>query len=127
MTTFISRPYAITYRCNTPLWGNRQCLRPVRDDGDRCYMHRALAGAVIPRAVTLPSPQVAEAVHHPPHYTTGTIEVITVIEDWDLNFNEGNIVKYVARARRKGKHLEDLMKARQYLDFEIARVKRCSP
>ena len=65
-----------------------------------------------------------EAVVHPNHYNFGTIEVITVIEDWDLNFNEGNVVKYTARARHKGKWLEDLKKAREYINFEIARVER---
>lgn len=63
-------------------------------------------------------------VKHPNHYNTGKIEVIAAIEDWNLNFNEGNIIKYVVRAPHKGRHLEDLMKAREYLDFEIARVQR---
>lgn len=42
-----------------------------------------------------------------------------VIRDWDLNFNLGNVVKYVARAGRKDDILIDLKKARTYLDFEI--------
>ncbi len=67
---------------------------------------------------------MSDTVRHPKHYNTGTIEVITVIEDWNLNFNTGNVVKYLARAPHKGKHLEDLQKAREYLDFEIARVQR---
>jgi hypothetical protein len=67
---------------------------------------------------------MSDTVQHPKHYNTGTIEVITVIEDWSLNFNTGNVVKYLARAPHKGKHLEDLQKAREYLDFEIARVQR---
>jgi hypothetical protein len=67
---------------------------------------------------------MSDTVRHPKHYNTGTIEVINVIEDWRLNFNEGNVLKYLARAPHKGKHLEDLQKAREYLDFEIARVQR---
>jgi hypothetical protein len=67
---------------------------------------------------------MSDTVRHPRHYNAGTIEVITVIEDWNLNFNTGNVVKYLARAPHKGKHLEDLQKAREYLDFEIARVQR---
>ena len=47
-----------------------------------------------------------------------------VIEDWDLNFNLGNVIKYVSRAGRKDDILKDLMKARQYLDFEIDRLER---
>ncbi len=42
-----------------------------------------------------------------------------MIRDWGLNFNLGNTVKYVARAGRKDDILQDLKKARQYLDFEI--------
>jgi hypothetical protein len=47
---------------------------------------------------------------------------ILPIQPWDfiiandLNFLEGNIVKYVTRSRRKGKTVEDLEKARHYLD-----------
>ena len=38
-----------------------------------------------------------EAVNSPPHYNQGNIEVIDAIEDWGLDFNAGNVVKYVAR------------------------------
>lgn len=62
-----------------------------------------------------------EAVNHPPHYTFGRIEVIEAIEDWGLGYHLGNVIKYVARADRKGKRLEDLKKARWYLDREINR------
>jgi len=61
------------------------------------------------------------AVDHPAHYNVGKIEVIDAIEDWNLNFHLGNCVKYVARADHKNKPLEDLRKARWYLDREIAR------
>lgn len=58
-------------------------------------------------------------IKHPAHYAFGKHEPVKVIRDWDLNFNLGNVIKYVARAGRKGDKLEDLKKARQYLDFEI--------
>lgn len=62
----------------------------------------------------------------PAHYggVESAYEAIKVIEAWDLNFNLGNVVKYVSRADAKGVALEDLKKARQYLDFEIARRQR---
>jgi hypothetical protein len=63
-----------------------------------------------------------DAVSHPAHYTDGKIEVIDFIRDKKLDFCRGNIVKYVARAGKKGdktKELEDLRKARQYCDFAI--------
>lgn len=47
-----------------------------------------------------------------------SLEVIDVIEKFDLNFHLGNIVKYICRHPRKG-GLEDLKKARKYLTREI--------
>lgn len=63
-------------------------------------------------------------IDHPKHYNSG-IEAIEVIESWDLNFSRGNIIKYVLRAGKKNQELEidDLMKAKWYLDREIQRVK----
>jgi len=60
-----------------------------------------------------------EAVDHPKHYNAGKYEVIDVIEDWKLGFHLGNVVKYVARAEHKNDALEDLKKARWYLDRYI--------
>lgn len=60
-------------------------------------------------------------IDHPPHYAFGAIEPIAVIEDWKLGFCLGNAVKYIARAEHKGTPLDDLKKARWYLDREIAR------
>ncbi|MGL5345740.1 MAG: DUF3310 domain-containing protein [Peptostreptococcaceae bacterium] len=57
-----------------------------------------------------------EMVEHPNHYNSGKYEVIDVIDDWKLGFYEGNIIKYLARAKHKGKELEDLKKAKFYLD-----------
>ncbi len=65
---------------------------------------------------------VRNSVDHPAHYNAGKFEVIDVIEDWDLCFNAGNVVKYIARAKHKGKELEDLRKARWYLDRLIANL-----
>lgn len=62
------------------------------------------------------------AVDHPHHYRSGGIEAIDVIEAFGLGFNLGNVAKYVLRAGRKADALEDLMKARWYLDREIARM-----
>lgn len=61
-------------------------------------------------------------VNHPAHYNTGKIEVIDAIEDWQLDFHLGNVVKYVARAGRKGEMIEDLNKARWYLERKIQQL-----
>jgi hypothetical protein len=63
-----------------------------------------------------------DMVNSPPHYTFGTIEVITVIEDWKLGFHEGNCIKYIARAKHKGNELEDLKKAQWYLNRKIKQL-----
>mgnify|MGYP004629327577 CR=1 FL=1 len=66
-----------------------------------------------------------DPVDNPAHYCEGrTYMPIDVIEDWELGFNLGNCVKYVARAGRKGDALEDVKKARFYLDREIGTMER---
>lgn len=59
------------------------------------------------------------AVNHPPHYNKhpSGVECIDIIE-W-LPFNLGNAVKYVWRAGEKGNEIQDLEKARWYLEREI--------
>jgi hypothetical protein len=63
-----------------------------------------------------------EAVNHPQHYNghPSGVECITVVEH--MSFNCGNAVKYVWRADHKGKRIEDLKKARWYIDREIQRL-----
>jgi hypothetical protein len=62
-------------------------------------------------------------VDHPAHYggADNVYEAIKVIEAWGLGFNLGNTVKYISRAGKKlaAAELEDLRKARWYLDREI--------
>ena len=69
---------------------------------------------------------IVSDVEHPAHYNIGKIEVIDAINEWRLNFDLGNVVKYVARAGHKDpeKTVEDLKKARFYLDDEISRLMR---
>tara|TARA_R110000796_G_C14277215_1_gene402101 strand:+ start:200 stop:532 length:333 start_codon:yes stop_codon:yes gene_type:complete len=67
-----------------------------------------------------------EAVNNPPHYNQGKIEVIDAIEDWGLDFNAGNVVKYVSRHKHKAEPLEDLKKARWYLDRIIKGIENGS-
>lgn len=54
------------------------------------------------------------------HYDNGKdYDLIDVISDYNLNFNRGNIIKYVARAGKKENELQDLRKALDYLQREI--------
>lgn len=80
------------------------CDRPCNDHDDDCLM--------------------VQNINHPPHYggADNPYEAIKVIEAWELGFCLGNTVKYISRAGKKGeayKELEDLKKARWYLDREI--------
>ena len=55
-----------------------------------------------------------DVVKHPAHYTKG-IEMWEYAHSQGLDFFEGNIIKYVTRWRHKN-GMEDLLKAKQYLD-----------
>ena len=58
-----------------------------------------------------------DMVNHPAHYQSeGGLEVIDVIEAFGLGFCDGNAIKYILRAGKKGSREEDLKKARWYLD-----------
>ena len=65
-----------------------------------------------------------DPVNHPSHFTShpSGIECIQVTEH--MNFCLGNAVKYIWRAGKKGDVVEDLKKARWYLDREIARLEK---
>lgn len=65
-------------------------------------------------------------IDHPDHYRKDSgFEAIDVIEAWNLGFNLGNTLKYVSRCGLKDSstYVEDLEKARWYLDREIAITK----
>jgi hypothetical protein len=64
---------------------------------------------------------ISDVVNSPPHYKTGGIEAIEGIEasmgpEAYAGYLKGNIMKYMWRYERKGKPIEDLKKARWYLD-----------
>lgn len=66
---------------------------------------------------------MSDAVNHPQHYNEhpSGIECITVVEH--MCFNLGNAVKYIWRAGLKSPDaVEDLRKARWYIDREIGRI-----
>ena len=75
-----------------------------------------------------------DPVNHPSHYTDGNIEVITYIEDKGLieGFCKGNAIKYISRAGKKEsaalqideKEIQDIKKARWYLDYLISYYER---
>lgn len=77
---------------------------------------------VEPEVKTVELPKKEDVINHPSHYTRGKIEVIDFIEDQQLPYHLGNVIKYIARAGYKGDKLEDLKEARWYLDRYINEV-----
>ena len=65
---------------------------------------------------------MSDTVNNPRHYTShpSGVECIEITEH--MSFNLGNAVKYIWRASLKGKEVEDLRKARWYIDREIKRI-----
>lgn len=70
-----------------------------------------------------------DLVNHPQHYSYGKdnlYEAIKVIEAWDLDFCLGNTVKYISRAGKKDNIVQDLKKAKWYLDRKITQLETLS-
>lgn len=65
---------------------------------------------------------MSDPVNHPSHYTShpSGVECITITEH--MNFNLGNAMKYIWRNGDKGNLIQDLQKARWYIDREIKRL-----
>ena len=65
---------------------------------------------------------MSDPVNHPEHYTShpSGVECIKITEH--MGFCLGNAVKYIWRAGMKGDAIEDLQKARFYIDREIKRL-----
>lgn len=63
-------------------------------------------------------------INHPQHYVSNGLEVINIIESFNLNFHLGNAVKYILRAGRKTNDVtEDIQKALWYLNRFIEKEK----
>ena len=65
-----------------------------------------------------------EKENHPDHYNSGQYEVVDVIDDagFGEGFCLGNALKYILRARHKENYVEDLKKAKWYLEYLIQRI-----
>ena len=63
-----------------------------------------------------------DPVNHPSHYTQGKIEVIDFLDDQNFGPYEWQVVKYICRAKHKGNELQDLKKARWYLNRRIEQL-----
>jgi hypothetical protein len=108
--------------------GTRPTTRDEKISNPSVYETIAVMSSDKPITQESNSPRIVEAhyptedsVNHPSHYKTGGIETIDFIEAKGLNYHLGNVVKYITRADHKGERLENLLKARWYLNREIAK------
>lgn len=121
------------YQCNED---EIELCNPVIEEGKYltkdiidCKMFEELTGLLKPQEIKNIKVEDKEnnndPVNHPSHYCDGNIEVIDFIIDKKLNFNRGNVIKYTSRAGKKdsNKEVEDLEKARFYLNKEIEILK----
>lgn len=100
------------------------------------YVYKLRSDIKLDKALTMSKPSAMfltksspkavakDNVNHPAHYKTGGIETIDFIEAKSLNYNLGNVVKYLTRADHKGNKLEDLKKAQWYLNREVSNLEK---
>jgi len=89
--------------------------------------NRASIKDEIPKSIMLTSKMTSEIndkINHPTHYTDGKIEVIDYIEDKKFNYHLGNAIKYISRAGKKDDYVQDLEKAKWYINREIERYQK---
>ena len=82
---------------------------------------QSVLDTINPECVKPEAPK-ADPVNHPAHYKVGGIETIDFIEAKSLGYHLGNAVKYITRADHKGNRLQDLQKAKWYIDRAIEKA-----
>lgn len=65
-----------------------------------------------------------DSVLTPSYYNKASMNVSDIVDEYELNFNKGNIIKYVLRSGKKSKdtEIQDLQKAARYCQIEIDRL-----
>jgi hypothetical protein len=105
--------YQIAYMC-------KREMKPVKTPKQKAPLWQPPELLPVP-PITMEEPQ-ADPVNHPAHYKVGGIETIDFIEAKGLTYHLGNAVKYISRADHKGNRLQDLQKAKWYIDRAIAQA-----
>jgi hypothetical protein len=72
---------------------------------------------------------MSDMVNHPPHYNNRKMEAIDIIEmiieaekNPKVAYNMSNVIKYLLRFRDKGTPIQDLQKAKWYLNRMIDKI-----
>lgn len=116
----VSVPYIYQLRAKIRKEGVPASPKPEK--GAWVMAHIASSGVTVEEVDEKVEATPTDNVNHPAHYKVGGIETIDFIEAKKLNYNLGNVVKYITRADHKGNAAEDLAKARWYLNREIAKM-----
>ena len=104
--------------------GDGRCEKVVGHDGDHCRAFPDDGGRF---HWSSDAPEAFESHTRPAesrqvggnHYSKFKIQPWAIIDEYGLSFYTGNVLKYLLRAGHKGVALEDLKKARHYLDRVI--------
>ena len=104
----------ISKECNQPFPEGEVCMSCAKKHG---WYHDVYPDE--PKCKAALHEEKPDLVNHPPHYKGNKFECIDIIEDFKLNFNLGNSIKYILRSDKKGANVTDLRKAMWYLSREI--------
>jgi len=86
------------------------------------YQRKAKLKSAAPKAKSVLNKIRPDLVNSPTHYTKGGIETIDFIEAKELDYHLGNVIKYISRANLKGNKLENLKKAKWYMDRAVQKT-----
>jgi predicted HAD superfamily Cof-like phosphohydrolase len=114
----------IPHQCKS--WNVENCkvCGIIKALGEQCD-HLGIAAPVPTQDFNVEEPPQENEVRHQNYYKGRTgMEVIDVIQEFELTFEEGNLIKYILRHKKKGQPLKDLKKAAEYLDMVRATAER---
>jgi hypothetical protein len=122
--TIVQKHYGVDIDKNMPKVGDSVggLTLTRRTLPDNTHVYRWVHDDAVKSGKVLVDTPASDNVNHPAHYKVGGIETIDFIEAKSLGYNLGNVVKYITRADHKGNRSEDLLKARWYLNREIAKL-----
>ena len=109
--------YQIAYMCKKEM--AKKKLAEAKEKWNAVWQPPAMVP--MPEPVKPEEPK-SDPVNHPAHYKVGGIETIDFIEAKALGYHLGNAVKYITRADHKGNRLQDLQKAKWYIDRAIEKA-----
>lgn len=116
--------YQIAYMCKKEMEKKAIKTKPLTGKFKRIALfssNESVLDTINPEPVKPEEPK-ADPVNHPAHYKVGGIETIDFIEAKALGYHLGNAVKYITRADHKGNRLQDLQKAKWYIDRAIEKA-----